>query len=238
MIKKLEWDSEFFRYKVGFIRAETSCMFEINEALNTILDENYKLCYLASSEEMDFSQFDHKDLEIKFVDRKVTYLKTVDSLKTINPAVTSIEQFGPNDRILNIAIQSGEYSRFNVDKNIEEGKFEELYQLWIQNSINRELAFDVLGFQAQGGLAGFVTLKETKGRADIGLIAVDGLYRGQGIGKSLMSSAEKWVDNLGFKELQVVTQGENIPACKFYESCGYQLEQTQYYYHVWNKNIK
>lgn len=238
MIKRLEWDSEFFGYKVGFIGADNSSPFELNETLETILDENYRLCYITSSYEIDFSQFDHENLGIKFVDRKVTYLKTVDPSKTIDPAIKSIEKLDTNDKILSIAIQSGEYSRFNIDKNIEEGKFEELYQLWIKNSINRTLAFEVLGFKNHGTTSGFVTLKKTKARADIGLIAVDGLYRGRGMGKALMNSAEKWVDNLKFKEIQVVTQGANIPACKFYESCGYQLEKTQYYYHVWNKKLQ
>ncbi len=50
-----------------------------------------------------------------------------------------------------------------------------------------------------------------------------------------MTSAEKWFSNSGYKSIQVVTQGDNIPACKLYESCGYTIESVELFYHIWKK---
>ena len=103
------------------------------------------------------------------------------------------------------------------------------------NSINRKIAKEVLAFTENNALAGFVTLGEKNNKADIGIIAVDHSFRGKGIGKTLMTSAEKWFSNLGYSSMQVVTQGDNYPACRLYESCGYLVEAVEFFYHIWKK---
>ena len=110
-----------------------------------------------------------------------------------------------------------------------------MYTLWMINSINRKIAKEVLVFTEGNDIAGFVTLGEKNNRADIGIIAVDLNFRGKGIGKTLMYSAEKWFSNLGYQSIQVVTQGDNSPACRLYESCGYKVDTVSYFYHIWKK---
>src|SRR5690606_14128178 len=97
------------------------------------------------------------------------------------------------------------------------------------------IAHEVLVFLENSVPSGFVTLGEKKDRADIGIIAVDQNHRGKGIGKALMSSAEKWASDKGYNSIQVVTQGDNVPACLLYESCGYKVESVAFFYHIWRK---
>jgi dTDP-4-amino-4,6-dideoxy-D-galactose acyltransferase len=80
-----------------------------------------------------------------------------------------------------------------------------------------------------------VTVGEKKHRGDIGIIAVDTEFRGKGIGTALMQSAESWLAKLNYKSMQVVTQGDNKPACKLYENCGYTIESVEYFYHIRKK---
>ena len=110
-----------------------------------------------------------------------------------------------------------------------------MYALWMINSLNRKIAKEVLVFSENNDLSGFVTLGEKNNRADIGIIAVDHISRGKGIGKILMTSAEKWFSDLGYESIQVVTQGDNYPACRLYESCGYEVDTVEFFYHIWRK---
>jgi dTDP-4-amino-4,6-dideoxy-D-galactose acyltransferase len=105
------------------------------------------------------------------------------------------------------------------------------------NCVNRKIAMEVLVYDMNKTIAGVVTLGEKQLRADIGLIAVDDLYRGKGIGTSLMLSAESWfASHTNFDLIQVVTQGANIAARSLYERCGYSVEKIEYVYHFWKMN--
>ena len=41
---------------------------------------------------------------------------------------------------MDLSVQSGAYSRFNIDTKIGKKKFEKLYHLWMINSTNRKIA--------------------------------------------------------------------------------------------------
>ena len=169
-------------------------------------------------------------------DKKTTYLKKINTGLSFPESITSIDENTPfKDKLIDLAIQSGIYSRFNVDERIGKEKFEKMYALWMINSLNRKIAKEVLVFSENNDLSGFVTLGEKNNRADIGIIAVDHISRGKGIGKILMTSAEKWFSDLGYESIQVVTQGDNYPACRLYESCGYEVDTVEFFYHIWRK---
>lgn len=54
-------------------------------------------------------------------------------------------------------------------------------------------------------------------------IAVDVKLRRRGIGKRLISRAKCWAQERNLPGIMLETQNNNVRACKFYESCGYQL---------------
>ena len=54
-------------------------------------------------------------------------------------------------------------------------------------------------------------------------IRVAPAFRGRGIGRALVEAAETWALARGCRELMVETQNINVPACRFYESLGFQL---------------
>jgi ribosomal protein S18 acetylase RimI-like enzyme len=54
-------------------------------------------------------------------------------------------------------------------------------------------------------------------------IAVDVRFRLHGIGKELISYAKRWAQDRNLAGITLETQDNNVGACKFYESCGFQL---------------
>lgn len=77
---------------------------------------------------------------------------------------------------------------------------------------------------ADGELAGQVwILKNWNGYAYIDYIAVEANYRGQEIGRALIARAIEWAKSKGFPGIMLETQNNNVAACRFYESCGFEL---------------
>ena len=58
--------------------------------------------------------------------------------------VEPLTQSMPIADIEDLAIQSVEYSRFSVGPNIPRGKFVALYKVWINRSISKDIAAEVL----------------------------------------------------------------------------------------------
>ena len=54
-------------------------------------------------------------------------------------------------------------------------------------------------------------------------LVVDTNFRGWGVGSALMNRATEWAKQRGFPGLMLETQDNNVPACKFYEKCGFVL---------------
>ena len=57
--------------------------------------------------------------------------------------------------------------------------------------------------------------------AEIHLLAVDSMYRGNGLGRVLMSKALESIRDMGFNKTVLWTQPQMIPAHRLYESMGF-----------------
>lgn len=228
----LKWDSNFFGIKVYSI--SENCP---NEKLEEVVQKLYfqeraDLVYLNRKEKLS-EAFKSMFNSVSLVDIKTTYLKEIDPKISFDTKVSKYYQKPIDPKLFELAILAGIYSRFKVDERIPKAKFEELYQLWITNSINKKIAHEVLVYLIEDNIAGMLTLGEKNGRGDIGLIAVDTIHRGKGIAKALMNSAEKWFSDCGYKYMQVVTQKANNPAMQLYMRHGFDRLKSNYVYHLW-----
>ncbi|WP_185213178.1 GNAT family N-acetyltransferase [Sphingobacterium mizutaii] len=221
VIEKLIWDSDFFDKKIGKINLDL-------QNLNfSMLD--YDLVYVFS---------DQSNLPFNLVDKKIVYL--IEDLSSINigsnfPNISFFDKESDNyNELLSLTYQSGEYSRFNLDKNFSNLEFRNLYRKWIDNSISKQIATHILVKKIEGKIVGFATLGAKNSElADIGLVAVDASYRGKGIAKELVNSAIKLSKELGYKKIQVVTQLDNHPANLLYTKSGFKQHTITYIYHIW-----
>lgn len=168
------------------------------------------------------------------VDYKITYLLNLKHISVSqDPEIKSYADKIPSDALINLAYESGLYSRFRADPALTEQQFKLIYKAWITNSVNHSVADDVLVISENNELLGMVTVGKKNNRGDIGLLAVSESARGKNIGTRLVRAAQYYFIQKGFTQSQVVTQQTNIPACKLYEKCGYHIEKTECFFHIW-----
>ncbi|MBD1427745.1 GNAT family N-acetyltransferase [Sphingobacterium arenae] len=223
----LDWDSEFFGYRVAKLEAKEPIDF------SSSFDPFFRLVYV-------FSQRPINELESKLMDKKACFhMETINVNKNIINQCLLIEPFDERNhsynRLKNLTLESGVFSRFFVDKNFANDEYSKLYTKWIENSVNKTSAIEVFVALEDNELLGFITLtKKTQDLADIGLLAVSPGARGRKVASSLIEHVKDYAVNIGFRQMQVVTQLDNSPAVKLYESVGFELKELTYIYHIWN----
>jgi dTDP-4-amino-4,6-dideoxy-D-galactose acyltransferase len=233
-IKILDWDSDFLGYPVARIDSLKKGQKEWKKILAQLKIQGVKLAYWqVQPGNISFQKF-AKENNGKLVDIKTTYSIHLAEYEYIaDDSIENFENKEPNQQLLNLGIQCGAYSRFSFDKNIPRKKFEELYRLWIINSVKKSMADDVLVYKFQDRMVGLVTVYEKEKIGNIGLIGVDEEYRGRGIGKALLNAVKNYFYIKGIQKIHVVTQGQNQAACKLYESVGFNVLEQYEFYHFW-----
>jgi dTDP-4-amino-4,6-dideoxy-D-galactose acyltransferase len=175
--------------------------------------------------------------DVFLADKKTTFILPIKDLpkdSNRSPRIRSYTTSNADNDVIKVGMLSRAYSRFMVDERFSDEKASLIYSTLMKRSINRDQASEVYVWESEvGEIAGVITLGEKNRRADIGILAVDERYRGNKIGKELVGAAIHFSMDKGYQVLQVVTQGDNTVACKFYESCGFTKENVVNIYHYW-----
>ena len=233
----LPWDSEVFGFPVARVRDSVRAAESLARAIDVLRDHSVQLAYYSFPWDDAGLREIAREQGGRLVDRKVTYSADCREIVADQPSagvdVVRYEPDEPDESLIRLARQSGEYSRFRTDPQVESRVFEHIYDAWIRNSANRTIADDVFVARVDGDSAGLVTVAERRGRGDIGLLAVDARARRRGVGRALVARARDWTLSRGMSAAQVVTQGENAAACALYEACGYRAEQVLAVFHFW-----
>jgi dTDP-4-amino-4,6-dideoxy-D-galactose acyltransferase len=232
IIEKLNWDTIFFGFNVGKVVLENN---NIDSILSEYERSSFKLVYLFSNFEIK-NQDSFPNTFMSLVDIKTTFVKNINDSILPQPLIKEYIKTELTDDLIELAIQSGVYSRFKKDVNITESKFEELYKLWIEKLVSKNNNEIILINETNDKINGFLSLGKKNNRADLIMGAVDKNSRGLGIGKQLFLEAERIAHQMGYKEIQIVTQGLNKPACELYKKLGYKIEKEEYIYHLWKNN--
>lgn len=225
-LKAIEWDSQFFDLNIGGVVLDK----ELSETAFNLLkkEDQYDLIYI-------LSKVDQPVISNIYSEVKVEFEKEIKSVNgEINQEIISLRNTAFSKDILQLALDSGEFSRFKMDQNFKTEDFLKLYSAWIHNSIYDTYADEVFGYVLYGKVAGLVTVKiHEKDLAVIGLIGIDESARGKGIGTKLMERAEQYARERQCNKVQVATQKSNEHACKFYLKNGYNIFKETKIYHLW-----
>lgn len=143
-IKYLSWDSEFFNKKIGQINCnESDCSgSELDKLISDAKQGNYQLLYVFVKNNYSLLHIENNIL--KLVDEKVIYTRIID--ENISFYFDDVNEYTSDEvhaGLLSLAYQSGEYSRFKIDKGFAKDDFFRLYKRWIEKSVSRETAIKV-----------------------------------------------------------------------------------------------
>lgn len=236
----LDWDTDFFGYPVGNITASSLQPSELSALMKNAKANHVRVLYWM----VEPNDVDSNTLALEaggyLADKKVTYVCDLSTLPADKPQqLTMVHEYtneNTSTELYDLAIQAGMYSRFKCDPKFDEKAFENMYKIWIDRSVKKEIADAVLVIEDNKVVVGLATVGTKNDRGDIGLVAVDTHYRGKGYGLALIQAAQYWFVDHGYTVSQVVTQGDNTGACGLYEKAGYSIESTKNVYHIWIEN--
>jgi dTDP-4-amino-4,6-dideoxy-D-galactose acyltransferase len=229
----LNWDTNFFGYPVARLSIGENEEENLEYAFQQINSENIRLTYIDVNPD---NLALNKILEKKgcfLADQKVVFAKPSEKHHSFKNRITEFHGNETNEQLLSLALCSGLYSRFRIDKNFTSNEFEKLYTEWLINSINKTIAFTTLTAMEESDFIGITTIGIKSDYADIGLVAVSEDHRGKGIGFDLIHTADSIAFEKGFKEIKVTTQLKNNEACALYRKCNFRIERITNIYHYW-----
>jgi dTDP-4-amino-4,6-dideoxy-D-galactose acyltransferase len=231
----LQWDSDFFGFRVARIIQSPMTELQIAEVLSELQRQRIRLVYWASEHSWDASECKKQngqlvDIKTRFsIDLRSAHL----DMRDTHTIVERFDQSMSAHDLEDLAIQSGAYSRYSIDPLIPRERFIALYKIWMSRTLAKEIAKEVLVIREANRVVGMVTLGENTGFGDIGLIAVASDSRGKKYGETLVRAAQSWFFAHGYRFGQVITQGANLPACNLYRKCGFAVEKIEFFYHIW-----
>lgn len=230
----LAWDSDFLGFPVARLQPAATDVATVQAALSQARAQGCRLLYWAVSPTDEQAAATARQLGLYLATQRVTYALTVADEPAGLPAgigpVTALT--APRRRL---ALLAGHQSRYRTDPRFAADVYERLYSRWIERSVSGELAREVLVYRPapHAPETGLLTLECHESHVSIGLLAVAGHLRGQGVGTRLVAAARQRTRAWGCARLRVATQLTNTGACRLYERCGFAIEQVTHVYHVW-----
>ena len=234
-VEYLEWDSSFFNKRIARITSSSLTEAEISDSFNWAKSEKIDcLYYLVSGLEKNAT----KAAEVNgfhLVDLRVTFIKQLRKPeKNFVPQWhirRAVEADLPTLKVM--ARNAFPLSRFKVDTHFNEDKADEMYEVWIQNDLRLD-GHDVWVIDVDNQLAAFTSVSQKMdGKAHVGLVGTREEWRGRGLSLELQRFISEELRNEDISEIEVVTQGRNIPAQNLYQRAGYLVQSIDLWYHKW-----
>ncbi|MGD1842049.1 MAG: GNAT family N-acetyltransferase [Thermonemataceae bacterium] len=229
-IEECAWDSDFFGYKVGkaFLWKNSS----LPALLQSASAAAYRLVYLYTTPQTQL-QSPPPVTSLVRVARQIQYVYALQALADTPSSHPSIQLYTAkeaNQALIALSLSSGMYSRFKKDTNFPEGTFERLYTHWIEQAVRTQTVFV---YKQEEAIKGLLTLKLTRDKAIIDLLAVHQTARNQGVATQLILKAFQETYRQGYAQIHVTTQAANVAACRLYEKVGFRVAKETAIYHLW-----
>lgn len=228
-IRFLSWDSDFFGLRIGRVDILTQTGVAELPKQHDELKQRFDLLYV-----FDVNAVGFEAEGAQLVDEKILYSKPCEPRKQFCN-ISFYQGKTPSDDLYRLALVSGGYSRFKLDKRFPKGSYERLYNRWIENACPKEgTNKQILTFiDSHGVTKGMITIDYQGVLGHIGLVAVDTDVQHQGIGRKIMSTLDGYLFEHGVKTLEVPTQKANSDACRWYEKNGFMVQSKIPIYHWW-----
>ena len=231
----LPWDSEFFGRRIAKVLRASLTEEEVQRLDAWCRQEQIDCLYFLSSATGGPELLPVENNGFHLVDLRVTLSAKLDQLPLPSSQSEAIclatEAEIPNLRA--IAAHNHLDSRFYADPHFERSKCDELYAIWIENSIKNPNQ-KVFTYKPEGKALGYVSsYHDELGNAVIGLVGIAKECQGQGIATQLTQECLRVMQAEGCTQVEVVTQGRNTKAIQLYEKSGFRLKSIQTWFHKW-----
>lgn len=235
----LPWDSEFFGLRVGRVIRRSLDPGYLDAVRRWRREQDVACLYfLASSDDPSTVRL-AEDAGFRLVDVRITFQRPLDDLsptrerRTIRPCTAK-----DLDALRAVARTNHRHSRFYFDERFAPERCDDLYGRWLEESL-RGFADAVWVADHDGEVAGYLTVHRRRdGTGDIGLVGVSESARGRGVGSRLLEETLRWAASEGLSRMDVVTQGRNLGAQRFYQRQGFTTRSLELWYHGWSDEIE
>jgi dTDP-4-amino-4,6-dideoxy-D-galactose acyltransferase len=230
LVKLLDWDSSFFGFPVGMVKAEL-VSGKVEAAVREADAQKLRCTYLlvpardpALLDEAQKHGFLVRDVRIELERSVLGHPAAMDGLRHGTP--DDLQRLRP------IASDRFKGTRFFADDGFSAERSAELYVEWLRQGLQGESGWVTL---VTNDVHGFVVcqLSTASGTGRIGLIGVASDAAGQGVGSALLAGAGALFSNASLVTATVVTQGHNVAAQRLYQSHGYRTATAHIWLHRW-----
>lgn len=234
-INVCEWDSRFFGYPVAALTLEPSNahLERIHAAIQDATRTGIRLLYLFLPIPDHTLREPLEKWGFLSVGQKVEFAQPVAPPPQPNadPDISLCQT--PGDALKQLALASGQHSRFRLDPGFRNREFERLYEEWLFSSLRGDNNKRVFVAGDSAAPVGLLTLEPGRDAARIGLFATHAAHRGKGFGRRLLHEARRYCAQRQIPELRVATQAANTNACGWYQAAGFQNVSTVDIFHLW-----
>jgi ribosomal protein S18 acetylase RimI-like enzyme len=118
-------------------------------------------------------------------------------------------------------------SRFYYDLHLRP-KCDEMFRIWVERSC-AGYADQVFIGEMDGQVAGYITIKKN----EIILVGSTDQYQHRGTTGELLMHVLHYLNEQGYAQATVVTQGRNVAALRLYQNYGFLTHKVQLWWHWW-----
>ena len=230
----LDWDSAFFGLRIARLQSTLLTPEVASQSLEWCAVNRIDCLYFLGVADDLQTEALAKKHQFQFVDVRITMERNIGPNEDFGTSAT-VRTFRKTDldALKAIARTTHIDSRFFCDPHFTRECCEALYETWIERSCNG-WADAVFVAQADGAPVGYTTCHLGEdGGGSIGLVGMAEQARGRGLGHELLNSALGYFRDHGRQRIEVVTQGRNGGAQRFYQQSGFRRASAMNWYHNW-----
>ncbi len=250
ILRVLDWDTNFFGYKVARIECTDLYKRILNGCIEKAKKDNIRCIYYLSEQK---NQEILESVGFKRIEGKVDYAyrtKNIDPPEDVEIEEAKLEDLPEIKKIASRVFRG--VTRFYKDPNFDRQKIDTFYQIWI-DKLMKDDGSTILIIIDNNRIVAFNGISFNNGVGRIFLIAVDEDFKNKGYGEILIKQAYKFfiknIKNLESEginiykkdekiykmRVNVSTQDDNIAAKILYEKMGFVNQDTKYWFHWWNE---
>lgn len=238
MINYLTWDSQFFERHIGQLahppKDQAGWTAVDADAHKQGLDCVYLLVEIQETAAVVAAQ----QAGFRMVDIRMTLSREITGETFAIPELppgASLRPANADDlpTLQAIARQSHTDTRFFSDTHFDPARSAEMYAVWIASYLEEAANVIVWTVVQDGAAQGYLTCRVTGQSGRIGLVGLAPRARGKGLGMALLMAGLDWFASQGARQVEVVTQGKNLPAQRLYQRGGFRSAHLQLWFHKW-----